>query len=159
MGRIKNQRSIPILLIVIAAVLVTARIASRWWTPPDDETAASAVRWVPLADAEAVARRTGKPILYDFTADWCAPCHVLDEKVFQHPDLATKINQRFIPVRVVDRQREDGRNAPEVQALQDRFGVSGFPTIVIADVAGNVKEKMAGFRGADAFDRMMERAR
>jgi thiol:disulfide interchange protein len=159
MARIRNQRTVPAILIAIALLLVAARVVSRWIGPQEPKKAMAGVRWVPLANAETVSRRTGKPILYDFTADWCPPCHLLDEEVFQDPALVAKINEHFVPVRVVDRQREEGRNTPEVLKAQARFGVGGFPTVVFADAQGNVREKIEGYGGAAAFARAMESAR
>lgn len=159
MARIRNQRTVPAILIALAVLLVAARVVSRWAAPQEREQATAGVRWVVLENAENLSRKTGKPILYDFTADWCRPCHILDEEVFRNPDLAAKINEYFVPVRVVDRRREEGRNSPAVQALQTRFGVSAFPTVVFADAQGNVRKSMVGFRGAGAFERMMESAR
>ena len=152
----KNQRTVPIALIAIAALLLAARIVS-YSMRTEDETSASGtlVRWVPIGSAPALAKKAGKPILYDFTADWCAPCHLLDDAVFKNPALAERINDRFIAVRVVDRQQEDGANPPAVQALQDRYKIRAFPTVVFADSDGNAKETMQGFSTVDGFERAM----
>lgn len=160
MARIKNQRTIPIALIALATLLLAARILSYSMRSEETpENGSSLVRWVPIERAQALAVKSGKPILYDFTAEWCGPCHLLDAAVFKNEELASRINERFIAVRVTDRQREDGANPPDVQALQRQFGVNGFPTVVFADAAGNVKQKMQGFRDADAFEQAMESVR
>jgi thiol:disulfide interchange protein len=117
------------------------------------------VQWTDLDEAIELARRTNKPILYDFTADWCTPCHVLDAEVFRDAELAAVINDRFIPVRIVDRQREEGRNTPRIEDLQRRYSVRGFPTVVIAEGAGAERARMEGFRGRDEFERLMESVR
>lgn len=152
----KNQRTVPIALIAIAALLLAARIVS-YTMHTDEATSASGtlVRWVPIGSAQALAKKAGKPILYDFTAEWCAPCHLLDDAVFKNPALAQRINDRFIAVRVVDRQQEDGANSPAVQALQDRYKVQAFPTVVFADAEGNAKETMQGFSSVDVFEQAM----
>ncbi len=155
-----NQRAIPIALLLIAALLVAARIVSHFVKADEPKTAASSrVKWMPLDDGLATARATGKPILYDFTAEWCAPCHLLDAQVFQDAEMAAMINDRFVPVRVTDRRQEEGRNSPAVDALQQRYGVNGFPTVVFANAEGLELARTEGFRGAEEFRRVMERVR
>lgn len=156
-----RQAYIPVVLFAIVLVLFALRIASHLLK---EETAAGGasealVRWVPLGEAQALAAKSGKPILYDFTAEWCAPCHLLDEQVFRNAAIAAKINQRFIAVRVTDRQQEEGRNTPPVAALQSRFGINGFPTVVIASADGRERARMEGFQGPEEFERVMEQAR
>ena len=149
-----DQRALPIALMVAAAVLLVARFA---WTPAPPK--GSLIHWVSPAEGIVRARETGKPILYDFTAEWCRPCHMLDEEVFADPVIASGINDRFIAVRVVDRKQEEGRNAPEVEALQQRYVVRGFPTVVFADANGSEQARMEGFRGRDRFEQLMESLR
>ena len=79
--------------------------------------------------------------------------------MFHDAELAAKINERFIAVRVTDRMQEEGRNKPDVDELQRRFGVRGFPTVVIADAGGTERGRMEGFGGAEKFEQMLEQAR
>lgn len=163
MARIKNQRSVPVVLILIAAALLAARVLSLWFpahsATDEPKKGTRRVRWVTPEEGQSIARRTGKPILYDFTADWCEPCHLLDREVFQDPEIAAAINADFVAVRVVDRRREEGANAPAVEALQEQFRVAAFPTVVFADAGGAAKETIVGFRDAGKFAAIMERAR
>jgi thioredoxin-related protein len=71
--------------------------------------------------------------------------------------LADNINDHYIAVKVVDRQREEGSNAPEVQQLIDRYGVGVFPTIIIADAEGHVREKVLGYTGRDKIASLIDR--
>ena len=121
MARI-DQRAIPVTLIAIAVVFLAIRIGVGLAGKKPDASGGSdsLVQWVSIEEGARLAASTGKPILYDFTAEWCPPCHVLDAEVFQNEALAKEINERFIPVRVVDRQQEEGRNRPEVAALQQK---------------------------------------
>lgn len=159
MARIESQRAIPLVLVAVVLALVAARVVVSRMDTQKRAGADDLVQWIALEDAERIARDTGRPILYDFTADWCAPCHQLKAEVFRNERLAELINDHFVPVRIVDRMREEGKNAPVVEALQQRYSVQGFPTVIIADADGNPRERMEGFRGAEPFERMMERFR
>jgi thiol:disulfide interchange protein len=153
-----SQRSIPIALFALAAALVIARVTLLAWTPEPAERV-SRVRWYKPEDALRLAASSDRVILYDFTAAWCRPCDVLDKEVFQNAALADEINERFIPVRVVDRKQEDGRNSPIVEVLEQRYRVRGFPTVVFASANGEERARMEGFRGREEFERVMEQAR
>jgi thiol:disulfide interchange protein len=152
-----RQRALPLALIAIAALLVAARIGSSVLKPK--ATNANLVQWVSFDEAVQLAASSNKLILFDFTADWCSPCHDLDAEVFANPQLAREINASFIPVRIVDREQEEGKNAPVVEELQRRFAVRAFPTIVFADAAGAERGRMEGFRAREEFQRVMERMR
>ena len=152
-----DQRALPIALFIIAVVLVVARIAVPL-LKSDAPKSGDGVRWLTPEEGMRLAATSDKLILFDFTADWCQPCHMLDAEVFRNPAIAKSINERFIPIRVVDRRQEEGRNAPEVDELQQRFVVRGFPTVVFADRTGE-RARMEGFRGREEFERVMESVR
>lgn len=150
-----SQRHLPLILFLVAIALLGARVASHFIK--DEPAEGGLVRWITPEELQRVGG--DKPILLNFTADWCAPCHMLDEQVFADPAIARAINERFVPVLVVDRQREEGRNAPLVDELQRRFSARGFPTIVFTDPRGNELARMEGFSGREGFQRVMERVR
>lgn len=142
-----STRGTPRTLLVVAAVLLVARVVTGILEPKRTHQDADFVHWLPIREAEARSQTTGKPLLYDFTADWCAPCHLMQREVFADRTAAETINRMFVPVRVLDRQREDGRNAPDVGALQTRFGIEAFPTLVVVGAAGGEPFKLEGYAG------------
>jgi thiol:disulfide interchange protein len=151
-----HQRAIPKWLFVLALVAIVARVVSHHVVTTSQQKA-SLVSWVSIHDSITRATADNKPILYDFSAEWCGPCRLLDRAVFDDPKMASRINRKLVPVHVVDRRQEDGRNPPDVEALQQHYGVHAFPTIVIADASGKVLARMEGFPGRAEFDAMVKK--
>jgi thiol:disulfide interchange protein len=153
----QSQRGVPMWLAALALLLVATRIVvvarSEKTAPPPIER--SLVKWVPLEQGRQRANASHKRILYDFSAAWCGPCREMNKRVFSDPALAGRINRDFIPVQVVDRQQEDGRNPAIVEQLQQRYRIRAFPTIVIADSRDTQKSRLEGFRGPDSFDSLL----
>ena len=150
----RSQRSVPWWLMAIVVALVAGRVALRQF-PESDKKSASLVRWVPAAQAVQIAKQRSRVIMYEFTAEWCPPCHQLEEQVFADSTLAARINRTVVPVRVMDRMREDGRNPPDVERLQNLYNVRGFPTVIFVDADGNLKQRMEGYSGRDAFEEQL----
>src|SRR5512140_2171247 len=117
------RRPIGALVLTLACVAAAGRAGAN---PP------GLVKWRPIAAGEAEAKKTGKPVLYFFTADWCGPCHLLEQQVFARKEVADQIARDFVPILVLDRMRETGTNAPEMTALAERYGLRGFPTLVVS---------------------------
>jgi thiol:disulfide interchange protein len=159
MARIEpeNQRTVPPLLYIVAAVLLVARIVYLA-LPEKKEVDHTLVQWTPLSRVQALAARTHKPILYDFSAAWCGPCRQMEKEVFSNAALAAEINRRVIAVKITDRQREDGMNKPEIATLLRRYGVEVFPTLVVAGENGAQRMRMEGFRGREAFASLLRNA-
>jgi thiol:disulfide interchange protein len=84
-------------------------------------------------------------VLYFFTADWCEPCHELKRSVFDVGQFARLVEEKYVPIEVVDRRREDGANPADVQGLLVQLGVSGFPTLAVHRVDGKAAVRLVGF--------------
>jgi thiol:disulfide interchange protein len=142
-----TTRATPVVLLVIAAAFLLARIGTGLWEHQNPPPVAERIAWRPIAAADAESRATGRPILYDFSAAWCGPCKIMANEVFGDDKSARTIEAMFVPVHVVDLQREQGKNPPDVQALQDRFHVDAFPTLVVFNPATARSETVVGYGG------------
>ncbi len=76
-----------------------------------------------VESAFAAARAQRKPVFLYWGAKWCPPCHELKATVFSRPDFIEKL-KLFVPVYL------DGDD-PGAQKWGDKFGVSGYPTVLV----------------------------
>jgi len=153
-----SSRALPMPLLWITVTLLAARLITGFWEGRHPPPVADRVEWQPIESAVARARSLGRPILYDFSAEWCAPCQVMEREVFADRQAAASINARFVPVRVMDRVREEGRNPPVVGALQARYRVTGFPTLVIVSPDGGEPVTIEGYPGRAELTRRLTEA-
>jgi len=145
-----------VLFRVVAGVMEKSDAAKRAAAPGADPPL---VRWVAAEKAPRDAASSGRPVLYDFGAAWCGPCHQLDKEGWGDEELAGYANGAFVPVRVTDRETEEGRNPPVVEELQHRYSVSAFPTLIVASADGKEIARMEGWAGSDGLKEFLANAK
>lgn len=160
----QSKLSAAVFFVLLAAVLlrVVTAVMARGAHPGTATHAHGApplVRWVPLEKAAPASAADHKPALYDFTAEWCPPCHRLDEEGWGDGDLAGIVNQGFVPARVMDRSREEGKNPPLVEKLQRRYSVEAFPTLIVAGADGKQIARMEGWGGREALEKFLKESK
>ena len=128
-------------------------------TSKKDGGAGGLVHWVTPSAAATAARASGKPILYDFTAEWCGPCHVLDSDGWSDAKVAAMVDASYVPARVVDRMREEGTNPAWLDELQRRYRVEAFPTLVVAAPDGREIAISQGYGGKQKLIAFLEGSR
>ena len=85
----------------------------------------------------ALAKADGKLILVDTYAEWCAECKELDEVTWPDPEIAAWIKNNAVPVRIdTYKVRKD---------LGQRFGILGYPTVLLLDGHGKEIRRSVGF--------------
>ena len=147
----------PILLWVVIAAALFRLVTSV--LDKGDGGGGGLVHWTAPEQAVAVARSAGKPILYDFTAEWCAPCKILDREGWGDRKIAALVDEAFVPTRVTDRAREEGRNAAWVDELHRRYKVNAFPTLVVVTADGQPVAVVQGWLGKEKLVEFLEKAR
>lgn len=89
--------------------------------------------------AKATAATEKKVILLDFTgSDWCGWCMKLDKEVFSKKEFKDYAKENLILVTVDFPQgkRQTKKLKEQNEALAKKYGVSGYPTIVLVDAEG-----------------------
>ncbi len=116
--------------------------------------AQSGIPWIRTeADALAVARASGKPLMIDFTAEWCAACHEMEKYTYTDPRVVAAA-EGFVPVMLDCTEKGD----PAIVALQKKYGVTGLPTVVFVMPDGRMLGGTVGFVEADDFLPEMKKA-
>jgi thiol:disulfide interchange protein DsbD len=110
-----------------------------------------------LADLDrevAAAKAAGKPLLFDFYADWCVACKEMEKYTFPAPEVHAAL-EGFVLLKA-DVTANDATD----QALMQRLGIIGPPaTLFYVDGAERRELRLFGFEDAEAFVRRAERAR
>lgn len=159
MEQIKDFRltATPPVVLTLCVVLLAARLVLSILEINNPPGQARPVSWQELSTASATDSRK-ELRLYEFYADWCNPCRRLEKDVMTNKEIRELIESKFEPIRVTDRQRQDGKNSKEVYELQKRYRVFAFPTLVAVDKNGESVGMLVGNSSSLAVYRFLSRA-
>lgn len=105
----------------------------------------------------AQAKTDGRPVLIDFFADWCAACKELDRETYPAPEVISQSSEgQFLTIKIDATNSEDA-----LDALMERFGVEGLPTVAFVAPDGKVltRPRITGFLEPTPFAAEMRKAR
>lgn len=104
--------------------------------------AAEAVEWeTDFAKASARAKESGRYILLNFSgSDWCGWCVKLDKEVFSTEGFRTYADRNLVAVLLDFPRRKaiDRELKKQNEELRGRYGVRGFPTVIILSPDGEL---------------------
>jgi thiol:disulfide interchange protein DsbD len=112
-------------------------------------------------EATAKARSEKRPLLVDFTADWCIACGKLDRNTFSDPRVKQKAGH-FVAVKVDVSVNEDlpdeeqERQEEQFDAIKDKYGVVGLHTVILFDSSGKERARITDFVGPEQFLKMLD---
>jgi thioredoxin-related protein len=106
---------------------------------PQSSTAEDLAWLTDFATAQGQARAENRLLLIAFTgSDWCPPCIMLDRQVFAQPEFADYAAKHLVLLQVDfphGKVQSDAQKAANYK-LADRFGIDGFPTVIVLDSSG-----------------------
>jgi thioredoxin-related protein len=155
-------------LFLVAAALVVFSCSKKESPVVAMETPAPSVSakpgWLTNYDqAQKEAQAKNKLLLMDFTgSDWCGWCIMLDKEVFSKPEFkeyATK-NLVLLELDFPRMKRMPPETAAQNERLILKYGIQGFPTVVVFDSSGKPLGAL-GYQpgGPQAFIAQLEKLR
>ena len=97
-----------------------------------------------LEQAVAQAKKENKAVLVNFTgSDWCIWCKRLNSEVFSQKEFEEYANKKLVLVKLDFRRDIQQTDATKLynNTLAQKYGIEGFPTILILNSKGDLVAK------------------
>lgn len=103
------------------------------------------------------AKKEKKPLLVLFTgSDWCPPCKMLEKNIFSSVEFEEYAKKHLVLMKADFPRRPENQLPKEQQAhnqnLSQKYGVRGFPTVILIDNTGKELDRTVGYRGNTATE-------
>lgn len=130
-----------IAVVVLAAYFINVEVQTYLGEQALEETGLE-IR--SFEDALIASKETGKPVLADLSAIWCASCRSFDQAVLANEVVKAKIEKDYVFARLEYESDEGG-------AFMERYGVRGFPNILVINGDGSLDRKLLVTRSPQEF--------
>ena len=147
---LKSFRLYLVTLLVSCGIVRSLEAAEGWKTD--------------YTGALAEAAKENKMVLLDFTgSDWCGWCIKLQKDTFSKPEFQKFAEESLVLVELdFPRGKAQSDNLKKQnEELAEKFGIQGFPTLVLLDPQGSEAARNVGYLqgGPEAFIKWVESSR
>lgn len=121
------------------AILLIAGVSWAAWNNQPFH-AEDAVGWLTnYPEALQRSQQTGKPMLIDFSADWCPPCRAMKRDVFSIHEVGEYLRAHYVPL-AVDLTSPDG----PANDLSNQHRIEAIPTLIVLTADGQTLSRHTG---------------
>lgn len=147
----KRRGAFQLVRILSIALLLTgasAAIVSATARPVD-------LNWIVNNEQKAldIHREGKKPMLIDFTANWCEACGDIDRKTFTNENVKKEL-ARFVLLRM-----DLSEMTEKDDKTRKKYKVGGLPTLLIYDSGGKEASRITDFIGPEKFIQVIKKTR
>lgn len=107
------------------------------------------VDWKSYDEALELAQTHESPVFVVFETDWCGYCKKMNRTTFKDPRVVDRLNE-LVAVRV-DAEDDAAKGEFSGRELARRYGVAGYPALMVLDPKGAVQSRASGYLGAAEF--------
>jgi thiol:disulfide interchange protein DsbD len=120
-----GQREKAVKAVSLGVLLLGIGLRFGWLGMPKSEL--RPIEWLRDENTAVQASLTsGKPLLIDFGAEWCAACKELDVHTWTDPTVAKEVSQHFVPLKI-----DATEDTEQIDALEKKYAVPGLPTVLM----------------------------
>lgn len=129
---------------LFTVLLLLMSLAILALTAPDGREKGITFTEVSWKEALIKAKKEDKLIFLDVYANWCGPCKKLKQSTFLDEEAGKYFNEIFINISI-DGETREGRS------LIEKYGLRGYPSLLLIDQNGAPVKLATGFLSAKQF--------
>jgi thioredoxin-related protein len=118
-----------------------------------------AAEWGAFDSGFTQAAKNKKPVIVDFSTDWCSWCKKMDKEVFSRGDIKNRLAKEFNTVRI-DAESNTALTYKGKKMTAREFTtymrIQGFPTLIVFDPAGEPLTMLPGFVEGNVFNMFLD---
>ena len=107
------------------------------------------VSWKDFGAGLELAEAESKPVFVVFETSWCGYCKKMNRSTFKDPVVVERLNDLVaVKINAEDDKKINGYSGRE---LASRYGVAGYPALMVLGPGGEVRSRTSGFLNARDF--------